>query len=52
MGRAMGFEPTISCATDRRLRPLGYARHENRKLYLGSNYVSKNVSRVQAVELC
>ena len=27
MGRATGFEPVISCATDRRLRPLGYARH-------------------------
>ena len=28
MGRATGFEPVISCATDRRLRPLGYARHD------------------------
>ena len=27
LGRATGFEPVISCATDRRLRPLGYARH-------------------------
>lgn len=27
VGRATGFEPVISCATDRRLRPLGYARH-------------------------
>ena len=26
MGRATGFEPVISCATDRRLGPLGYAR--------------------------
>ena len=26
VGRATGFEPVISCATDRRLRPLGYAR--------------------------
>ena len=51
MGRAMGFEPTISCATDRRLRPLGYARHKSPKLNLGSRYVSKNVSRVQAVQL-
>ena len=28
LGRATGFEPVISCATDRRLRPLGYARHD------------------------
>ena len=28
LGRATGFEPVISCATDRRLRPLGYARLE------------------------
>ena len=28
VGRATGFEPVISCATDRRLRPLGYARHD------------------------
>jgi hypothetical protein len=28
LGRATGFEPVISCATDRRLGPLGYARHE------------------------
>ena len=26
LGRATGFEPVISCATDRRLGPLGYAR--------------------------
>ena len=26
LGRATGFEPVVSCATDRRLRPLGYAR--------------------------
>ena len=26
MGRATGFEPVISCATDRCLGPLGYAR--------------------------
>ena len=29
LGRATGFEPVISCATDRRLRPLGYARRVN-----------------------
>ena len=27
LGRATGFEPVVSCATDRRLGPLGYARH-------------------------
>ena len=27
LARLAGFEPVISCATDRRLRPLGYARH-------------------------
>ena len=30
LGRATGFEPVISCATDRRLGPLGYARHVSR----------------------
>ncbi len=29
VGRATGFEPVISCATDRRLRPLGYARRDD-----------------------
>ena len=30
LGRATGFEPVISCATDRRLGPLGYARRDAR----------------------
>ena len=37
MGRATGFEPVISCATDRRLRPLGYARRNDRDPQTGAD---------------
>ena len=49
LGRATGFEPVISCATDRRLGPLGYARRTaiDWSLGLGPSYGSKKVDLLQ-----
>ena len=48
VGRATGFEPVISCATDRRLRPLGYARRDEVLiLRLGWKYPRDTANRTQ-----
>ena len=55
LGRATGFEPVVSCATDRRLRPLGYARHFAQRnmpplvvtVFSLHDYVSKKVDGLQ-----
>jgi hypothetical protein len=56
VGRATGFEPVISCATDRRLRPLGYARHDDNldtasclELTIGQNQPDTVSSRLKYV---
>ncbi len=46
LGRATGFEPVISCATDRRLRPLGYARRV--KLPMPLPAVGRRVGKLAA----